>query len=89
MSMTEDERFGTKEVILRQTVSGNQLPTAATFMPQYLNLHGTTEEKTYTTSIPSLSKEDSNSEPSKCFIDVSLISSDGETFLCNKLYLAR
>ena len=84
----EDKDFSTKEVVLGHTVAGQQIPTAARFMPQYLNLHDVSDDKPTDTLLP-LSKEHSNPGPSKCFIDVSLISSDGETFLCNKLYLIR
>ena len=84
----EVEAFRTKEVILRQTLGGNPNPSTARFMPQYLRLHGISEEKTHLpqNSSPSYS---SCPLPSNYFVDVSLISSDGDTFLCNKLYLAR
>ena len=85
--MEEDSPIA-KEIVLRQTVSGNQTPTGSTFMPQYLNLHGAVEDKrNEASSSPALST--TINEPTKCFVDVCLVSSDREIFLCNKLYLAR
>ena len=88
MTMMEDDNPTTKEVILRQMVSGNPIPAGSTFKPQYLNLHGAIEDKPNGTS-SSRSLSTALNEPSKCFVDVCLVSSDGEIFLCNKLYLAR
>jgi hypothetical protein len=84
----EVQALRTKEVILGQTLSGNLNPSTARFMPQYLRLHEISEETT------NHSKNSSPSDslcppPSNNFVDVSLTSSDGDTFLCNKLYLVR
>ena len=84
----EVQSFRNKEVILRQTLSGNHNPSTPRFMPQYLRLHGISEETTNHTK-SSLPSDSSYPLHSNYFVDVSLISSDGDTFLCNKLYLVR
>ena len=90
MSKAENESLSNKEVLLKHRINGNPIPTAAPFLPQYLSLHGINEENTEDTSNYSFSRQGSNASiPSNCFVDVAFISSDGDAFLCNKLYLIR
>ena len=97
----EDHSGLKKEVILRHIHHDTpiQASNVTAFTPQYLNLHE--QQKTTTkrachklTSPPELSSPSNGGDcsvpgPSTCFVDVCFVSSDGDIFLCNKLYMAR
>ena len=84
----EDQGACPKEVILKQTLSGNHIPTTANVLPQYLHLPRISAETT-TRPINSTTSDNAFSLPSNGLIDVSMVSSEGDAFLCNKLYLVR
>ena len=85
MKKTERRGFTMKQDLIRHNRDEQSSPSISSFTPKYLSLHVTTNDArnigSDTESIEHL--------PSKLYVDVALVSEEGEVFLCNKLFLIR
>ena len=85
MNKTEIGKFVVKGVLLENTRNEKTFSSSNSFTPKYLNLHCITEAS----KISGISAEPLNNSSFTTYKDVALISSEGEAFLCNKLFLIR
>ena len=85
MKMSALRGSAMKQDLIRHNRDEQSSPSISSFTPKYLSLHVNTNNA----QSPGFDTESIENSPSKLYVDVALVSEEGEVFLCNKLFLIR
>ena len=85
MKKTELRGSTMKPDLIRHSRDEQSSPSITSFTPKYLSLHVPTKNA----QSPELGRESKEDSPSRLYVDIALVSEEGEVFLCNKLFLIR